>query len=120
MKHREDAEVTTVGIDRRDFIGRTVTASLPLLCSVHHPAGGEAQEPKTAAISLQGQEHLGLIVRKEKPENLEFPFSTLDSFITPNERFYVRNHFPMPRPDVKSWRLRVEGAVKRPLELTYE
>src|SRR5438067_12683498 len=104
MKHLEDTETTTMGINRRDFIGRTVTASLPLLYLVHHPVRGETQEP--AAISLKGQAHLGLIVRKEKPENLEFPFSTLDSFITPNERFYVRNHFPMPRLDVESWRLR--------------
>lgn len=62
----------------------------------------------------------GLIVREKEPENLEFPFSTLTSFITPNERFFVRNHFAAPEIDVRTWRLRVEGAVKRPLDLSYD
>src|SRR5262249_45961604 len=44
----------------------------------------------------------------------------LDSFLTPNELFYVRNHFPQPAVDAKAWRLKVEGAVERPLELTVE
>src|SRR5207244_2932017 len=34
--------------------------------------------------------------------------------------FYVRNHFPTPALDAKAWRLRVEGAVDRPLELTLD
>ena len=41
------------------------------------------------------------------PENSEFPFMGLDSWITPFERFYVRNHFPVPEIDPDSWRLRV-------------
>jgi DMSO/TMAO reductase YedYZ molybdopterin-dependent catalytic subunit len=52
--------------------------------------------------------------------NLEFPFATLDGFLTPNELFYVRNHFRAPQVDVKAWKLQVAGAVERPLELTYE
>jgi DMSO/TMAO reductase YedYZ molybdopterin-dependent catalytic subunit len=66
------------------------------------------------------QEPARLIVRNREPENLEFPFTTLNSFITPNESFYVRNHFPRPRLEVRSWRLRVEGAVDRPLELSLD
>lgn len=61
-----------------------------------------------------------LIERVREPQNLEFPFHTLDSFIIPNDRFYVRNHFAAPRLEARTWRLRVEGAVMRPLELTYE
>ena len=60
-----------------------------------------------------------LIVRQKEPENLEMPFRELNSFITPTDRFYVRNHFPIPKIDVQSWRLRVEGAVEKPLELSY-
>lgn len=62
----------------------------------------------------------GLVVRERRPENLEFPFASLNSLITPNERFYVRSHFPVPQVDIKTWRLKVEGAVRKPLELTYE
>ncbi|MFN3653482.1 MAG: sulfite oxidase [Armatimonadota bacterium] len=74
------------------------------------------------ASPAQGQERRegGLIVRGEEPRNLEFPFSTLRSFITPNEQFYIRNHFSQPSLDAREWRLRVEGAVERPFELTYE
>lgn len=62
----------------------------------------------------------GLIIRQRQPENLEFPFDTLDTFLTPNDRFYVRSHFATPALDASSWRLRVEGAVDRPLEITYD
>ena len=61
-----------------------------------------------------------LIVREQEPLNLEMPFSTLSGFITPNESFYVRCHFPIPEIDVQDWRLKVEGDVQTPFELTYE
>lgn len=60
-----------------------------------------------------------MITREQSPLNLEMPFPTLDGFITPNARFYVRNHFPIPRIDVKTWRLKVMGAVETPLEIAY-
>src|ERR1017187_6931023 len=61
-----------------------------------------------------------MITREQSPVNLEMPFATLDGFITPNERFYVRNHFPTPQLDAKAWRLKIEGAVETPLELGYD
>jgi DMSO/TMAO reductase YedYZ molybdopterin-dependent catalytic subunit len=62
----------------------------------------------------------GLIVREREPENLEMPFETLDSFVTPTERFYVRNHFAAPVINMANWSLEVTGAVKKPLCLTYD
>ena len=62
---------------------------------------------------------VNLIVREQEPLNLEMPFSSLREFITPNEQFYVRGHFPIPEVDAQSWRLKVEGAVASPFELTY-
>jgi len=62
----------------------------------------------------------GLIVREKEPLNLEMPFGSLDSFITPNERFYVRCHFPIPEIDAKKWRLKIEGEVNTPLELSLD
>jgi hypothetical protein len=46
----------------------------------------------------------GMISRQKNPENLEFPFSTLDTrrTRTPNERFYVRTHFEVPEIGAKS------------------
>jgi DMSO/TMAO reductase YedYZ molybdopterin-dependent catalytic subunit len=62
----------------------------------------------------------GLIIREREPENLEFPFSALNSFQTPTEQFFVRSHFPVPTIDMKTWRLNVEGLVERPMEIEYE
>ncbi|HEY3392747.1 MAG TPA: sulfite oxidase [Lacipirellulaceae bacterium] len=61
-----------------------------------------------------------LVMRETEPQNLESDFSTLSSFLTPNENFYVRNHFAVPQIDSKSWRLKVEGAVAKPVQLTYD
>ena len=61
-----------------------------------------------------------LIVREQDPLNLEMPFSSLGGFITPNELFYVRCHFPIPQVAAQEWRLRIEGDVDAPFELTYD
>lgn len=62
----------------------------------------------------------GLIVREQEPLNLEMPFSAATDFITPNELFYVRCHFPIPEISAADWRLKVEGEVESPLALTYD
>lgn len=62
----------------------------------------------------------GLIVRQSQPANLEFPFPSLDSFIIPTERFFVRSHFAVPRVDAATWSLDVGGAVDRPFRLSYD
>src|SRR5256886_7056652 len=48
------------------------------------------------------------------------PFSALESFVTPNERFYIRCHFPIPKINERDWRLRVGGKVARPFEVTMD
>ena len=58
-----------------------------------------------------------LISRGVEPLNQEMPFSSLEEFVTPEESFYVRCHFPIPQVDADSWRLQVEGAVESTLEL---
>jgi DMSO/TMAO reductase YedYZ molybdopterin-dependent catalytic subunit len=60
-----------------------------------------------------------LIVREQDPLNLEMPFSSLGGFITPNESFYVRCHFPIPEIFSENWSLKIEGEVEAPFELTY-
>jgi DMSO/TMAO reductase YedYZ molybdopterin-dependent catalytic subunit len=62
----------------------------------------------------------GLISRQRTPENLESPFSNLDTdrLLTRNEEFYVRTHFEVPEIRTESWGLRVEGEVEHPFELS--
>jgi DMSO/TMAO reductase YedYZ molybdopterin-dependent catalytic subunit len=62
----------------------------------------------------------GRIVRSESPLNLEMPFSTLDSFLTPTKSFYVRTHFPVPAIDCDAWWLHVEGEVEKAFAINYE
>jgi DMSO/TMAO reductase YedYZ molybdopterin-dependent catalytic subunit len=62
----------------------------------------------------------GRIVHREAPLNLEMPFSTLDSFLTPTKSFYVRNHFPIPAIDRDAWWLHVEGEAKKTFAINYE
>src|SRR6202045_2762524 len=62
----------------------------------------------------------GKIVRQEDPPNLEMPFEKLDGFITPTNSFYVRTHFPIPKIDKQTWRLRVEGEVEKSFEISYD
>ena len=61
-----------------------------------------------------------MISRGEAPLNLEMPFSSVRSWITPNEQFYVRCHFPIPEISADSWQLKIEGAVAEPLALSLE
>lgn len=61
-----------------------------------------------------------LISRSEGIVNLEMPFAELRDFVTPNESFYVRCHFPIPEISVANWSLRIEGEVEKPCALTYE
>jgi DMSO/TMAO reductase YedYZ molybdopterin-dependent catalytic subunit len=45
----------------------------------------------------------------------------LSALVTPNDEFYrIDTALSVPRVDVESWRLRVEGMVSRPLELGYD
>jgi DMSO/TMAO reductase YedYZ molybdopterin-dependent catalytic subunit len=62
----------------------------------------------------------GKIVRGEDPLNLEMPFEKLGGFITPTKLFYVRTHFPIPKIDKQTWRLRVEGEVEKSFEISYD
>src|SRR5262245_33577907 len=103
-------------LGRRTFL-QGVAVAVPLACAGRGGwiAAARSGENKAAPGGRAG----GLVVRQKEPENLEMPFEPLDAFLTPNVRFYVRNHFDVPRPDVKTWRLKVEGAVERPLTLTY-
>ncbi|MCM8749218.1 sulfite oxidase [Thermomicrobiaceae bacterium CFH 74404] len=61
-----------------------------------------------------------LVIVEREPLNAETPPDALAEPLTPAELFYVRNHFAVPRIDPHAWRLRVEGAVERALELSLE
>jgi len=78
-------------------------------------------DPKEPPVrSAEAQPFAGLIVRDREPENLEFPFSSLNSLVTSNEQFFVRNHFAVPKLERDTWRLMIDGLVKHPCEIAYD
>ncbi|MBI3667630.1 MAG: molybdopterin-dependent oxidoreductase [Acidobacteria bacterium] len=85
--------------------------------------GGGLVSPSWAAptleeIALRGKERL--ILHSLRPLDLETPPALLDSWITPNSRFFVRTHFYIPQVDASRWRLSIEGLVEKPQQLTLE
>jgi DMSO/TMAO reductase YedYZ molybdopterin-dependent catalytic subunit len=44
----------------------------------------------------------------------------LDSWITPNDKFFSISHFDRPTIDASAWKLEVDGLVRNPLRLTLE
>src|SRR5437016_3731202 len=102
-------------VTRRRFLHKSVGTLVFAATGIAYVLGQD--KPIGSAASERDS---GLIPRQKNPDNLEFPFATLDSYITPNEKFYVRNHFPQPKVEVDSWKLKVEGAVERPQQMTFE
>src|SRR5207248_2320988 len=90
MEHSRDIGAPDKGIDRRMLLSGATAAIVPLAISglVHGQATqGEPENRRPFP---------GLTMRTYQPDNLEFPFQTLYSFIIPTDRFYVRSHFPAP------------------------
>src|SRR6266404_170935 len=61
----------------------------------------------------------GLIIRQKEPTNLETPLDQVDSYLTPTELFYIRSHFQAPKLELASYQLRIDGALRNPLALSY-
>lgn len=76
--------------------------------------------PLPAAIGVEARKHPAMLVLSPNPVDLETPVELLDSWITPNNRFFIRSHLFTPKVDAGTWRLEIAGAVARPLSLTLE
>ena len=50
--------------------------------------------------------------------NAETPLDALTTYLTPNDLFFVRNHWEPTVPDPRTWTLTVDGEVSRPVKLT--
>ena len=62
-----------------------------------------------------------LIVHQEQPLNAEPPGDLLrQSFLTPQQHFYVRTHGSIPAVDPTSYRLLITGMVQRKRELSLD
>lgn len=70
---------------------------------------------------IRPTKHADFIVRQAAPFNGGPPLAALiETPITPEELFFVRNHAPVPEIDADTFRLSVGGLVERPLELSLD
>ena len=60
------------------------------------------------------------ITRSESPLVVEFPFADAGEGMTPNDRFFIRHHFPVPDVESRSWSVSIEGAVDAPCSMTLD
>ena len=86
-------------------------AGLAIASGVSWPEFADAQ------ALVPGKEKL--IIRSLRFYDLETPVNLLDSWITPVNLFFVRNHMSEPTEfDAETYRLKISGEVEHPLELT--
>ena len=118
-----------VQIERRRVIGQLASAGAGAVLSGTWAGSLLAQTSESSEDPLldgrplvRYPEKTDLILLTSRPPQLETPMRYFDRAITPNEAFFVRYHiFPIPTSvDLATWRLKVTGAVERPLELSME
>jgi sulfite oxidase len=99
-------------ISRRDFVR---TASAIALATASRPWltwAGEAPQ-----LSIPGKE--GLIIRSYRFLDLETPVQYFNTWLTPAEHFFVRNHMHEPSTlDASDWKLSVGGEVEKPFTIS--
>ena len=95
-------------ISRRDVLAQLAMAGI-----VARFAPRDLFAQTQTAAQRYGKEKL--IVRSMRPPDFETPVALLDSFITPNELFYVRSHMPVPQVDAAAWTLKIGGEVNSPI-----
>jgi DMSO/TMAO reductase YedYZ molybdopterin-dependent catalytic subunit len=88
--------------DRRRFLRHSTLAGMALGADLVSFSPADAQQSAAGKSA-------GLIVRSRRPLDLETPVDRLDSEITPNEWFFVRNHFGEPAVNVKGWSVTFDG-----------
>ena len=83
-------------------------------CTQAESDGSPAASPRTQP------ERNGLVPIDENPMIGETPQVSLQSWLTPNPRFYVRNHFSTPADIPSSWNLVIDGHVDHAIDLSLE
>ncbi|MBE7170089.1 MAG: sulfite oxidase [Williamsia sp.] len=108
-------------MDRRAFLNGIIPAVAGAAVIPSWANGAPAGHPDTGMPTPPDEGPMpGLIIREKEPVNLEFPFPTLKERITPNNRFFIRTHFPVPKIEAAGWQLKIEGEVRTPTVIGYD
>lgn len=54
-----------------------------------------------------------LKVQSVRPEDYEMEFAGFESYLTPNDSFYIRTHTVAPTPDVANYEIKIHGLVNK-------
>src|SRR5215831_8890389 len=80
-----------------------------------------------AAMSLaRGQERVviphkrSLLVWNDRPEDLETPVKDLETWVTPVDAFFVRQHLPRPTVELKTYKLTLGGRVSKAMDVALD
>src|SRR5215467_3175762 len=82
-------------------------------------AAAAAQQAKGAegGVTIAGKRPM--IVHNDRPEDLESPLKYLETWVTPNDSFFLRQHIPVPPViDPAAHRVEVNGMVSKPAKLS--
>lgn len=109
------SQTSSIDIRRRQLLKSA--AAIPLATAGAGSASFAQEQEEGGRLS---GDFRGVISRQRQPLNAEFPFPTLNSFLTPNEQFYIRTHFDVPKLKAADWSLKTEGHVTHPLEISYD
>jgi DMSO/TMAO reductase YedYZ molybdopterin-dependent catalytic subunit len=100
-------------ISRRHFLKGA--SGLALAVPAFYPRLGWAAGE--AGVLIQGKD--GLIVRSFRFLDLETPVEYFNTWLTPAEHFFVRNHMHEPNTlDPAQWKLSIGGEVEKPYSLS--
>ncbi len=83
-----------------------------LACLLAFTGAARAQE----SVTIPGKRPM--ILHNDRPEDLETPLDYFDTWLTPNDAFFVRQHIPRPRIEQATFRVSLNGRVNKPMEIT--
>ncbi|MGE5414951.1 MAG: sulfite oxidase [Syntrophomonadaceae bacterium] len=102
MRRPTESPGRVPGLSRRGFLA---AAGAGLAVAALVPASPAA--PRRRLLQMNGY-----------PIDAETPLELLNTYITPNDLFFVRHHWNPTPPDLATWALKVDGEVERPLALS--
>jgi DMSO/TMAO reductase YedYZ molybdopterin-dependent catalytic subunit len=112
------AEAARAGVSRKTFLRLAALGGAAAIAAPTRLGGvAEAQSPMRLFYTPDYAEYF------HKPWATELGSRWFDftSYITPVERFFVRNRYASPAVNLPTWKLKIHGdAVETPMELTFD
>ena len=102
-------------LQRRDFLVNGSAALAALMAFQSRFAQAFPSRPGETVVPWLDQP-----TPSPDPEGIksQLVWEELDSWVTPNDKFFSISHFNRPVIDTNSWKLEIDGLVKKPMSLT--